>query len=365
MARIFISPSKYVQGAGVLGELGEYSKVYGSHALVIITAGGMRRSGDVIREALLAADIAATFDVFNGECSRTEIARLVDVMGREKADFVIGVGGGKIFDTAKEVANTAEVPVAIVPTIAATDAPCSSCSVIYTDEGQYEAVVYQRHNPDLVLMDTDVIAKSPVRLTVSGMGDALATYFEARATRQSDSVTPAHGKIAGAAYALAEYCYRTLINDGPKAKLALEVGARSEAVERVIEANTLASGLGFESGGLAAAHAIYNGMTALPGTHDYYHGEKVAFGTLTQLVMEDAPELDECLDFCIKVGLPVTFEQLGMGAASYEDVLKVATLACDPADTLVNMPFEVSPELVANAMIATDAIGRKALADRA
>ena len=32
-------------------------------------------------------------------------------------------------------------------------------------------------------MDTSVIAKSPARLTVSGMGDALATYFEARATK--------------------------------------------------------------------------------------------------------------------------------------------------------------------------------------
>ena len=57
----------------------------------------------------------------------------------------------------------------------------------------------------------------------------------------------------------------------------------------MIEANTYLSGVGFESGGLAAAHALYNGLTAIPDAHHYYHGEKVAFGTLTQLVLENAP----------------------------------------------------------------------------
>lgn len=363
MARIFISPSKYVQGPGELTRLGEYAKAYGDHALVVISEGGLRRSGDVITASLEAAGVAHTYDNFNGECSQAEIDRLVVVFRASGADFVVGVGGGKIFDTAKAVAAAVDVPVVIVPTIAATDAPCSALSVIYTDDGQFKEYQFFKQNPNLVLMDTDVISKSPVRLTVSGMGDALATYFEARACKRSDATTCAGGHVTEAAMALARLCYETLIADGLKAKLALEAGACTESVEKVIEANTLLSGLGFESAGLAGAHAIHNGMTAMPETHAFYHGEKVAFGTLTQLVLENAEELYEVLDFCVEVGLPVTFAQLGVEDASWERVLEVAKLACAPTDTLGNMPFEVTPEKVASAMLAADAYGRAALGE--
>lgn len=363
MARIFISPSKYVQGPGELTRLGEYVKAYGAHALVVISEGGLRRSGDVITASLEAAGVARTYDNFNGECSQAEIDRLVEVLRSSGADVVVGVGGGKIFDTAKAVAAAVDVPVVIVPTIAATDAPCSALSVIYTDDGQFKEYQFFKQNPNLVLMDTDVISKSPVRLTVSGMGDALATYFEARACKRSDATTCAGGHVTEAAMALARLCYETLISDGLKAKLALEAGACTESVEKIIEANTLLSGLGFESAGLAGAHAIHNGMTAMPETHAFYHGEKVAFGTLTQLVLENAEELYEVLDFCVEVGLPVTFAQLGVEDASWERVLEVAKLACAPTDTLGNMPFEVTPEKVASAMLAADAYGRAALGE--
>lgn len=363
MARIFISPSKYVQGPGELARIGEYVGAYGSRALVIISAGGLRRSGDEISASFSAAGVELTYDNFNGECSQAEIDRLVAVARDCGADVVVGVGGGKILDTAKAVANAADAPVVIVPTIAATDAPCSALSVVYTDEGQFKEYQFFKQNPNLVLMDTDVIAASPVRLTVSGMGDALATFFEARACMRSDATTCAGGHVTSAAMALARLCYETLMSDGLKAKLALEAGACTESVEKVIEANTLLSGLGFESAGLAGAHAIHNGLTALPETHAYYHGEKVAFGTLTQLVLENADELYEVLDFCVEVGLPVTFAQLGVEDASYERVLEVARLACAPADTLGNMPFEVTPEKVAAAMLAADAYGRAALAE--
>ena len=363
MARVFISPSKYVQGPGELAHLGSYVKAYGAHALVVISAGGLRRSGDAISASFAEAGVELTYDNFNGECSQAEIDRLVEVYRSAGTDVVVGVGGGKIFDTAKAVAAAVDAPVVIVPTIAATDAPCSALSVIYTDDGQFKEYQFFKQNPNLVLMDTDVISKSPVRLTVSGMGDALATYFEARACKRSDATTCAGGHVTEAAMALARLCYETLIADGLKAKLALEAGACTESVEKVIEANTLLSGLGFESAGLAGAHAIHNGMTAMPETHAFYHGEKVAFGTLTQLVLENAEELYEVLDFCVEVGLPVTFAQLGVEDASWERVLEVAKLACAPTDTLGNMPFEVTPETVASAMLAADAYGRAALGE--
>ncbi len=363
MARTFISPAKYVQGPGEMKNLGKYAENYGKKALVLISAGGKRRSGADIEKSFEGTDTCLSFEIFNGECSRNEINRLVDAAKNNGNDVVIGIGGGKIFDTAKAVAYYIDVPVIICPTIAATDAPCSALSVIYTEDGAVEEYLFLRQNPDMVIMDSAVIAKSPVRMTVSGMGDALATYFEARASYRHDGNNFANGKALHTAFALARLCYDMLIENGYKAKLALEREALTPAVEAVIEANTLLSGLGFESGGVAAAHAVHNGFCALEECHHMYHGEKVSFGVITQLVLENAPkkELKEVLDFCISVGLPVTMAQIGVIEPTKEKILKVAEIACSPTDTARNMPFDIDPEMVASAIWAADAIGREAL----
>ena len=359
MAKIIISPGKYVQGAGEMKKLGEYALTYGKKALILISEGGKKRIASVIEESFSGKDIDFEFVIFNGECSKNEIERLRAKMKELECDLVIGIGGGKIFDTAKAVAYYEKTPVVICPTIASTDAPCSALSVIYTDEGVFEEYLFLTANPNLVLMDTDIIAKSPVRLTVAGMGDALATYFEARACVRSGAGTCAGGMSTEAAYALAKLCFDTLMDEGVKAKVALDAGACTTAVEKIIEANTLLSGIGFESCGLAGAHAIHNGLTVLTECHHMYHGEKVAFGTIVQLVLENIPaeELEEIIDFCIEVGLPVTLKELGVAEVTDEKIMSVAKAACAENDTLHNMPFKVTKESVAAAIKAADAYG--------
>lgn len=128
------------------------------------------------------------------------------------------------------------------------------------------------------------------------------------------------------AFELARFCYTTLMRYGRLAKLACEQHQVTPALEHVIEANTLLSGLGFESGGLAAAHAIHNGLTVLPATHKYWHGEKVAFGTLAMLMLTDrAPELiEEVYQFCEDIGLPTTLADIGLAGVSDDELLAVA-----------------------------------------
>ena len=360
MAKILISPGKYVQGAGELKKIGSYAAAYGKKALVLISAGGKKRSGEMVSASFAEAGIAMEFAIHSGECSKNEIKRLQGIMTELGCDMVVGIGGGKIFDTAKAVAYYEKTPVLICPTIASTDAPCSALSVIYTDDGVFEEYLFLPANPNLVLMDTDIITASPTRLTVAGMGDALATYFEARACVTKGAGTCAGGLATEAAYALAKLCYDTLMEEGVKAKIALDAHCCTKAVEKVIEANTLLSGIGFESCGLAGAHAIHNGLTVLPECHHMYHGEKVAFGTLALLALENvsAEELEEIIGFCVEVGLPVTLKGLGIAEVTDEKIMAVAEAACAPSDTLHNMPFEVTPETVAAAIKAADAYGR-------
>lgn len=363
MANILISPGKYVQGNGELKRLATYVSPFGNHALALITASGHRRIGADIESGFAGQEATITFEFFNGECSRQEVDRIMAVAKEKGCDVIAGIGGGKTLDTAKAVAHFSNLPVVICPTIASTDAPCSALSVLYTEDGAFDAYLFLPSNPNVVLMDTAVIASSPVRLTVSGMGDALATYFEARAALRKGAVTCAGGAITLAAMGLAKLCFDTLVEEGIKAKLALETGACTKSVEKIIEANTLLSGIGFESGGLAGAHSIHNGLTKLEECHHMYHGEKVAFGTLSQLVLENSPleEMEQIIDLCIDLGLPVTLGQLGITEISRKKLMIVAEAACAPEDTMGNMPFPVKPDMVCDAMLAADAMGREAL----
>ena len=169
---------------------------------------------------------------------------------------------------------------------------------------------------------------------VAGMGDALATKFEAEASAQRRLTTMAGGAPTASALALANLCFETLMKYGETARLAVARKAITPAVERIVEANTYLSGIGFESGGLAAAHAIHNGFTVLEETHKYYHGEKVAFSTIVQMVMEDRPieELLEVIDFCQAVGLPTSLAELGLENASVSQLRKVAEAATRKAN---------------------------------
>ncbi len=226
----------------------------------------------------------------------------------------------------------AAVPCINVPTIAATDASTSAASLVYSESGTVEATIVFPANPSMVLVDTLVLAKAPVRLLVAGMGDALATYFEADMCLRSSSPSVQTGaQSTRTAQALARLCFDILMDYGIQAKSEAESGIPGPALEAVAEANVLLSGLGFESGGLSASHAVghaFHHIRQLFG-QPLFHGELVAFGTLVQLVMEGrGPELlDRIFGFCKTVGLPTTFSDMTLGGVADAAIETVALVA--------------------------------------
>jgi len=361
MLSVFCSPSRYTQGPNATVSLGEEIVKLGLEGPALIIAGKSAISllSEVWQSSLRAAGLRYSVFQFGGECSSSEIERAKTAARQSETRIVIGAGGGKVLDTARAVAADLKLPVVNCPTVASSDAPCSALSVVYTDEGVFHEYRIYGRNPDLVLVDTEVIARSPARLLVAGMGDALATWFEAKVCSDSNVRNMRGGASTRSALALAELCYKTLLADGVDALQALQSHTVTPALDRLVEANTLLSGLGFESSGLAAAHAIHNGLTAAAETHSFFHGEKVAFGVLVQLMLESkAPEVvEQVLDFSTSVGLPVTFSDIGLAAPGPEALEQIARRATAKGETIHNEPFPVTAEIVIDALREADEAG--------
>lgn len=364
-AVVFESP-KYVQQRGALKHIGQF---------VRDTFPKAKQAGILIPEMLrerylpsLLSSIPGDADQpsvveFDAEVTRSNLNRVLGQLKSKGVDHVIGFGGGKLLDMAKLAANELSVPVVICPSLASTDAPCTALSVIYKDNGDFDEYKFFPRPPDMVIADTEVIAAAPVRFLVAGMGDAMATFYEARACQDnpdaSSLIAPLTYRPPRVAMAIAGACLDVLFSCGIQAKADCQQGQLSPAVDEVIEANILLSGLGAESGGLAAAHGFHNALTLLPESHSYMHGEKVAFGTLVQLLLEgNEKEAEKVARFNKAVGLPVTLSDLSIKQLSNDRLQQLVEACLVPDSTCWNVRG-LNADKMEKAILGADALGQK------
>jgi glycerol dehydrogenase len=197
---------------------------------------------------------------------------------------------------------------------------------------------------------------------IAGMGDALSTFYEARACSRNPAATtriqPLTFRPPRIANAICAECLSILYEHGPAAKADCAAGLVTDALEHVIEANTLLSGLGVECGGLSVAHGLHNALTLLPETHSKMHGEKVAFGTLVQLMLEgDKAEAGKVARFNKRVGLPTCLQELGV--VLDETKLELLVGCClSPDSTCWTIGEHLTADLLKDAILAADELGR-------
>ena len=352
------SPGKYLQGKGIIKSLHNEIKGLGLRYIILIDKYVHSVVEKKLEEGLSQAGDNYEYLFHNGESTQEEANRIKKIVLKEGHNVIIGVGGGKVLDTAKLVADDLNMPLVIVPTIASSDAPCSAMSVIYDNNGTFIVSKRMKKNPDIVIVDSSFIVEAPSRYLVAGMGDAFATFYEARACHRSGAKNFSGGTASTASYAMAKLCKNLLLKYGVEAKRDVDSKRHSMAVEKIIEANIYLSGVGFENNGCAIAHAIYSGMTSVIKNFPSMHGEAVAYGTIVQLVAEGmfrkrGVGLLEAVTFYRNVGLPLSYKDLGLKFPDDNTLHMIAEATCTKSRNAFNMPFEVTPEVIYRALQKT------------
>lgn len=293
---------------------------------------------------------------YSPDCSEETLKTLHQALGSHQADLIIGIGGGKCLDTAKLLAHQAQFPIVTIPTSAATCAAWTALSNIYTPAGAFQYDVALDRCPDLLILDYSLIQTAPQRTLVAGIGDALAKWYEA-------SVSSGHSEhsLIIAAVQQARVLRDILFQ---KSQAALQ-NPGSPVWKDVVDASVLLAGVIGGLGGAqcrtVAAHAVHNGLTHIPAAHDALHGEKVAYGILVQLRLEEmipnnqlaASSRQQLLKFYSEVGLPQTLEDLGLGNVTLAELRQAAEIACAPNSDLHHLPFRVTPDQLLAAMVST------------
>jgi glycerol dehydrogenase-like iron-containing ADH family enzyme len=351
---LMVAPANVIRGQDALQVAVEYIVKLGQRPLII---GG--------EQSLKLSQLQVLFDQteleieqisYTPDCCETSLDRLTHAVTDHQADLMIGIGGGKCLDTAKLVAHRCQLPVVTIPTSAATCAAWTALSNIYSESGAFLNDVSLDKCPDLLILDYGIVATAPPRMLVAGIGDAIAKWYEASVSSGHSSQT-----LLIAAVQQARVLRDILFQ---KSAAAIE-DPGGEDWQQVVDATVLLAGVIGGLGGAqcrtVAAHAVHNGLTHLSGSHHALHGEKVAYGILVQLRLEEmlqgnqlaATARQQLLDFYTEIGLPKTLADLGLSEITISQLHHAAVLACKPDSDLHRLPFTVVPEQLVAAMVST------------
>lgn len=360
--KIVSGHGKYIRDKGLIGQIGEYVGAFGKKACLFGGKTSLSLVSDSITKALLQQGYEVLPPIwYGGECSDSNIHNLKSQVEEFHPDVLLVAGGGKAIDTVKALGYLLNLPVIAIPTIASTCAAATCISILYDANGEYLEISRKSKNPDLILVDTQIILEAPVRYLASGIGDTIAKWFESKAANQKAEPNA----FNGGAVALARFVYELLLKEGKTAAESIHKGAVSRELEDVIDAIIVVSGSISNYGGddcrTAAAHAVYSGLTIFPEVHEVYHGEIVAFGILTQLAIEGRPdeEILEVISYFKQVNLPSTLGEMGIDISLITDE-KWKTLGSVTVEIedMANMPFEVTPQMVIDGIHRADQLGR-------
>ena len=360
-----IAPTQVLRGEKCLTESGAVIAQFGSRPLVVGGDCTLKLIQPHLEKIFAKHKLIASEANYLPDCTESSLVKLNDAVAQHQADLIIGVGGGKALDTAKLLAHQCQLPIVTIPTSGATCAAWTALSNIYSEAGAFQYDVALNRCPDLLILDYSLVRTAPQRTLIAGIGDAIAKWYEASISSGTSSDT-----LVISAVQQARILRDILLQ---KSATALE-NPNSEQWREVVDATVLLAGVIGGIGGAncrtVAAHAIHNGLTHILEAHQALHGEKVAYGILVQLRLEEIVQGNklavaarkQLLQFYNDIGLPKTLEDLGLENATLTQLRHAAEIACNEQSDIHRLPFKVSSEQLMAAMVSTTILADKTLA---
>ena len=355
-APLAIAPARVLRGENCLANSGAEISKLGQRPLIVGGEITLQAISPIIEPVLAAEKIIGESANYSPDCAESSLARLRNSVEQHQADLIIGVGGGKALDTAKLLAHQCNLPIVTIPTSGATCAAWTALSNIYSEAGAFQYDVTLNNSPNLLILDYGLVRTAPQRTLVAGIGDAIAKWYEASVSSGQSDRTLLISAVQQARI------LRDLLFQ--KSAIALK-NPDSEQWRDVVDATVLLAGVIGGVGGAecrtVAAHAVHNGLTHLLEAHDVLHGEKVAYGILVQLRLEEMVQgnklattsRQQLLKFYTEIGLPKTLEDLGLANITLAQLRSVCAIATQSQSDIHRLPFAVSSEQLVAAMVST------------
>ena len=283
-----------------------------------------------------------TFQVVNASIAYVNQLPIIDF------DLVIGVGGGKVIDTAKYAAHLNNIPCISIPTTISNDGICSPIAVLKEKQNRYKSL--GASIPIALFVPLHLIEKSDEESLISGIGDLLSNLSAIEDWKLASKETGEY--IDDYAVMISKNAALTVFSEIKNYILQRKTKEQflSENLETIIESLAL-SGIAMEIAGTSrpasgAEHLISHSIDELFGGLKQ-HGIQVAFGMylatflraeLGYISKNAFEELRAVLRF---IGLPTTLSGIGLTKEQLIEALQHAPETRKDRYTILN---KMSPE---------------------
>lgn len=356
--RCFQSPSRYMQGPGLIKRLPKFAATFGNTALLII---------DPFFYDDFSVRVPKLFEDAGMKSLLRQVPRLRRTQGAGRADrlrqdparnsrHLHRHGGGQTMDINKAVAATYRKNWISFATALTTDAPTFTHTIINNPGAQNELMFHYK-NPDYVVVDTEITIQSPAWMLASGIGDALATYIEAQASSANNNVCNSgldDYKPSMLGMAAAKLCYDILIQDGVAAMRAAGSICGLPPMRMWWKPPRCSPAWAAKTPGVSIAHGLQAGFGVLP--KHFPHGTGVGYCVLVQLIVQNDPRFPEIFAFNKAVGLPVCTADLAIPAEQRDELLeKLVDDVYGKRWNVTNVPFYFEKSTLLDAIKYLDA----------
>ncbi len=315
--KVKVGPQFYQYQVGAIDLVPDLLAEYAAAKLLIVHGGVSWEKAQPFLSFLDDQQSEVTYHRYTGECSYLGAELIAEVVRAQKIDFIIGVGGGKLADLVGYAAHRLNLNFGIIPTLASNCAPWTPLSVMYKENGEAEGKTehYFRQAAFLVT-DPRLVVDAPVAYFIAGLADTLAKWYESTEILQQPHLQDV--PFLELASFTSVLCKEAIMKDSVKGIADMQKGELSPEFIRLSEiifaVAGMVGGLGDKYARNAAAHAMHDAISKyLPESHQFLHGEKVAYGIFYQLALEGKwSVIDELVPFYEQLKLPQSLHQMGL-----------------------------------------------------